>query len=76
MAVLSAGLLFLLMTIPFTILGQVDENKTSETEEDSWTDFWIYRLTLNLLGYGTIFVPAVLLIRHLRKIKYNEIAGE
>lgn len=42
----------------------------------SWSDFWLLRLVLNLLGYGTVVVPAALLIRHLKKIKYNETAGE
>ncbi|XP_064600993.1 adenosine 3'-phospho 5'-phosphosulfate transporter 1-like [Liolophura sinensis] len=41
----------------------------------SWSDFWLLRLMLNLLGYATVVVPAALLIRHLKKIKYNETAG-
>ncbi|KAK7506804.1 hypothetical protein BaRGS_00001655 [Batillaria attramentaria] len=48
---------------------------STEGAIDSWTDFWMVRLALNLLGYATIFVPGALLINYLRKIKYNETAG-
>ena len=35
-------------------------------------DIWFFRLLANLIGYATIAVPAFLIIKHLRKIKYNE----
>lgn len=43
-------------------------------ESWDWTEFWLARLTFNLLGYATIFIPGYLLIRYLRQIKYNEVA--
>ncbi|KAL4237400.1 hypothetical protein ACF0H5_002118 [Mactra antiquata] len=43
--------------------------------EETYMDFWFVRLLVNLLGYATIFVPGYLLIRYLRKIRYDETAG-
>ncbi|CAL1540345.1 unnamed protein product [Lymnaea stagnalis] len=70
----------LLLTVCF-LLGPAHIQGTEEASEEVvpvlyyWTDFWLFRLSLNLLGYATIFVPGYLLIRHLRRIKYNEVAG-
>ena len=44
--------------------------------DDDWTEFWAVRLAVNLLGYATIFVPGYLIIRHLRRTRYNESAGK
>ena len=35
-------------------------------------DLWFLRLTLNLIGYGTIIVPGYLFIQYYRKIRYDE----
>ena len=43
--------------------------------EESYMDLWVVRLAVNLLGYATIFVPGWLLIRYLRKARYDETAG-
>lgn len=48
---------------------------TMADAEESYMDFWLIRLAVNLLGYATIFVPGYLLIRYLRKIRYDETAG-
>ncbi|CAK8692289.1 unnamed protein product [Clavelina lepadiformis] len=40
--------------------------------QSSWHSFWLFRLTINLIGYSTVLVPAYFLIQHLKKIKYNE----
>ncbi|CAG5130501.1 unnamed protein product [Candidula unifasciata] len=40
-----------------------------------WSDFWLLRLLVNLLGYATIFIPGYLIIRYLRRTKYNETAS-
>ena len=37
-----------------------------------YVDFWFLRLTLNLIGYGTIIVPGYLLIQYYRRIRYDE----
>lgn len=47
----------------------------SITGDEVWTDFWLVRLLLNLLGYATIIVPAALIIRYFKKSKYDERAG-
>ena len=38
-------------------------------------DLWFVRLAVNLLGYATIFVPGYMMIRYLRKVRYDENAG-
>ena len=45
-------------------------------EESGWTDFWIIRLALNLLGYASVIVPAWLIIRYVRSSGYLERGGE
>ena len=76
MAVFTTGLIFVLFLIPYTILGQASHSDSPGTGEEEWTDIWIVRLALNIMGYATIFVPGALLIRYLRQVKYNETAGE
>lgn len=39
-------------------------------------DFWLFRLLYNMVGYATMAVPAFFIIRHLRKIKYNETGND
>jgi len=39
-------------------------------------DLWFVRLAVNLLGYATIFVPGYMMIRYLRKVRYDENAGK
>ncbi|XP_059157300.1 adenosine 3'-phospho 5'-phosphosulfate transporter 1-like [Physella acuta] len=67
----------LLLFISVVVAGALSEEveSTKDIVQDNWTDFWVVRLSLNLLGYATIFVPGFLLIRHFRRIKYNEIAA-
>ncbi|KAK6999982.1 adenosine 3p-phospho 5p-phosphosulfate transporter 1 [Biomphalaria glabrata] len=64
-----------LLTLVSIMFGLVLGQAGQEPEPAEWKDFWLFRLALNLLGYATIFVPGFLLIKHLKKIKYNEIAG-
>uniref|UniRef100_A0A2C9JDC4 Adenosine 3'-phospho 5'-phosphosulfate transporter 1 n=1 Tax=Biomphalaria glabrata TaxID=6526 RepID=A0A2C9JDC4_BIOGL len=64
-----------LLTLVSIMFGLVLGQASQEPEPAEWKDFWLFRLALNLLGYATIFVPGFLLIKHLKKIKYNEIAG-
>ncbi|XP_033631924.1 adenosine 3'-phospho 5'-phosphosulfate transporter 1-like isoform X2 [Asterias rubens] len=42
---------------------------------ESWTDFWIVRLGLNILGYGSVCLPAWLLIRYIKRSGYLERGG-
>ena len=41
-------------------------NETVATAPIQWKDFWVFRLLLNLIGYGTIIVPGYIIIRYLR----------
>ena len=67
------GLLVLtvLLCLPMALMAE----EASAAVQGEWTDFWVTRLALNLMGYASIFVPGYILIRYLRNIKYNEIAG-
>lgn len=66
-----------------SVLLSRNERESSELQEqpghqigdDDWKEFWVVRLIINLLGYATIFVPGYLIIRHLRRTRYNESAG-
>ena len=41
-----------------------------------WTDFWIVRLSLNILGYGSVCLPAWLIIQYVKRSGYLERGGE
>ncbi|XP_078452253.1 adenosine 3'-phospho 5'-phosphosulfate transporter 1 [Lampetra fluviatilis] len=45
---------------------------TEESLEESWTDFWVFRLVINMAGYSTIILPGYLLIRYLKHRNYLE----
>ena len=67
--------LFLLNVFLPCVLGT--ESSQAEVKVDvAYMDFWVVRLGLNLLGYATIFVPGIILVRYLRKINFNETAGK
>ena len=66
------GLIVLNLIVP-CILGK---ESTMDGAGESYMDFWVVRLAVNLLGYATIFVPGWLMIRYLRKVRYDETAGK
>ncbi len=74
-----AGIMFLMLILPTYILGQ-PRTPTDPNAEQSiveyWKDFWVFRLTLNVMGYAVIMVPSYILIRYIKKTNYGEIAGE
>lgn len=39
---------------------------------EGWSDVWVFRFFLNLLGYSTIIIPGYLLIRYFKRINYLE----
>ncbi|XP_038066385.1 adenosine 3'-phospho 5'-phosphosulfate transporter 1-like isoform X2 [Patiria miniata] len=45
------------------------------TGEVGWTDFWLVRLSLNILGYGSVCLPAWLFIRYVKRSGYLEQGG-
>ncbi|XP_013870928.1 adenosine 3'-phospho 5'-phosphosulfate transporter 1 [Austrofundulus limnaeus] len=39
---------------------------------DSWSDVWLFRFLVNMLGYATIVVPGYFLIRYFKRSNYIE----
>ncbi|XP_029642462.1 adenosine 3'-phospho 5'-phosphosulfate transporter 1 isoform X2 [Octopus sinensis] len=66
-----AMLLYVLIILISTqIIHAVTSESTVETF-NSFYDFWLFRLFLNLLGYATLFVPAAILIRYFKRNGYK-----
>ncbi|XP_072023980.1 adenosine 3'-phospho 5'-phosphosulfate transporter 1-like isoform X2 [Amphiura filiformis] len=66
----------LLITVP-AISEDVNEFEAALKDEpkSNWTDFWIIRLALNLLGYASVIIPAWLIIRYVRSSGYLDRGG-
>ncbi|KAL3874713.1 hypothetical protein ACJMK2_037688 [Sinanodonta woodiana] len=64
-----------LVLLNFILPDVLGKESTGPENKESLTDFWCVRLALNLLGYGTIFVPGYFLIRYFRKVRFNDTAG-
>ncbi|XP_022081485.1 adenosine 3'-phospho 5'-phosphosulfate transporter 1-like isoform X2 [Acanthaster planci] len=47
----------------------------AKAAQADWTDFWLVRLTLNILGYGSVCLPAWLIIRYVKRSGYLERGG-
>ena len=71
-----AALLLLLIVTPTLILSKGEEGNAAGSILGEWTDFWVVRLTLNLLGYATLVVPGYLLIRYVKNTNYIDRASE
>lgn len=75
------ALAVLLITGPGLILGQTSSNppdslgKREVSAMEALSEFWVFRLFLNLIGYGSLMLPGYLLIRWLRTSKYLDRAG-
>ena len=41
-----------------------------------WKEFWVFRLLLNMIGYGTIIVPGYLVIRYLQGSDFLKQTGK
>lgn len=39
---------------------------------DGWSDVWIFRFFINVLGYSTIIIPGYLLISYFKRTNYQE----
>ena len=66
-----------LMVPAFITGGKVEESHAeSSATIDKWTDFWIVRITLNLLSYATLVIPGYLVIRYVRNSNYLDTASE
>ena len=69
--------LILLLASPFYINSVIAADSTGDDGKDeSFYNFWAFRLCLNLLGYATIAVPGYLLIRWVKQNKYLETASK
>ncbi|KAH3851452.1 hypothetical protein DPMN_093934 [Dreissena polymorpha] len=75
-ALLNAGLVGVLILI-LNIISPHIFGKESQmlNGQETLMDLWYVRLFVNLLGYATIFVPGYILIRYLRKVRFDETAG-
>ena len=69
----GVGLFIVNLLVP-RLLGK--ESNMADGQEESLMDIWFIRLACNVLGYATIFVPGYLLIRYMRKVRYDETAGQ
>ncbi|XP_015206571.1 adenosine 3'-phospho 5'-phosphosulfate transporter 1 [Lepisosteus oculatus] len=58
--------LVLVMLLPAQAAGE------DSLSLNTWTDFWLFRFILNVLGYATIIVPGYLLIKYFKSINYLE----
>ena len=66
---------FVILVIVNIVLPCCLGEESAAGDGSNWMDFWVIRLMLNLLGYATIFIPGIMIIRYLRSIRYNETAG-
>lgn len=69
-------IILVLVMGPVVILGQQNQNTSSESMVGEWTDFWIVRLSLNLFAYGTFALVGYLVIRWAKSTNYVERSGE
>lgn len=77
-SMLLGTIFVILIAAPAFIRGNLPETNNSETPPsgNEWTDFWVFRITLNLLSYATVIVPGYLIIRFVRNSKYLDTASE
>ena len=73
---------FLLATIVCHVYSETDPNNNSLNDNSSattqiqWKEFWVFRLLLNMIGYGTIIVPGYLVIRYLQGSDFLKQTGK
>ncbi|GAB1601303.1 adenosine 3'-phospho 5'-phosphosulfate transporter 1-like isoform X1, partial [Argonauta hians] len=75
--VIVAMLLYVIAILTTSRIIHVVASETTLGPFQSYSDFWFFRLFLNLLGYATIFVPAAILIRYFKRkgFKNNPASG-
>ena len=69
-----AGVIVIFLATPTIILGQSATGEGTGSGSE-WRDFWMFRLSLNLLGYAIIIVPGYLIIRYVKKSNLLDTAG-
>ncbi|XP_071486849.1 adenosine 3'-phospho 5'-phosphosulfate transporter 1-like [Diadema antillarum] len=72
----ARAIVFLALCLYHVDSAFADEAGPGTNSESSWTDFWLVRLGLNVLGYLSVIVPAWLVIRYVRSSGYLERGGE
>jgi adenosine 3'-phospho 5'-phosphosulfate transporter B2 len=63
--------LFLLFLASVTSQDNLGLDGEDDSEE-LWTEFWLFRFVVMVLGYGSIIVPGYLLIKYVRSSGYLE----
>lgn len=59
----------------FTFENPLGFGTTGALITSQLNDNWLFRLSLNLLGYATIFVPGYIIYQYVKKSKYLERSG-
>nr|CAD7198913.1 unnamed protein product [Timema douglasi] len=67
----TIGIIYLLTQL-FRSLVDLDNADTDKPLLSGLGDSWLFRLSLNLLGYATILVPGFLILKYVRRTNYLE----
>lgn len=66
---LTVGLIWVITGLLHWVVGD------DEPTPGSFKASWLFSLALNLLGYGTIFLPGVIIYKYVKASKYLDRAG-
>lgn len=72
---LGLSLVVGIILLPRLIVGQMAATEATDSFYDTLSEYWLFRLFLNIVGYATIFIPGWLFINWVRNTKYLERAG-
>ncbi|ESO85376.1 hypothetical protein LOTGIDRAFT_183773, partial [Lottia gigantea] len=72
---MAIGIVTILLGLFPYIIGSEEGGDENNKMFAGIMDFWPARLCINILGYGTFFVPGYFLIKYLRGINYNDRTG-
>nr|CAD7570072.1 unnamed protein product [Timema californicum] len=67
----TIGIIYLITQL-FRSLVDLDNADTAKPLLSGLGDSWLFRLSLNLLGYATILVPGFLILKYVRRTNYLE----
>nr|CAD7587273.1 unnamed protein product [Timema genevievae] len=67
----TIGIIYLITQL-FRSLVDLDNEDTAKPVLSGLGDSWLFRLSLNLLGYATILVPGFLILKYVRRTNYLE----
>ncbi|XP_075227880.1 adenosine 3'-phospho 5'-phosphosulfate transporter 1 isoform X2 [Lycorma delicatula] len=52
-----------------------NNNNNNKSSNDNFKGSWLFRLSLNLLGYATIFIPGFFIFKYIKTSKYLDRSG-